>query len=69
MMLSIKCLRANEYSHNEEKVSDGAEFGFWRVVEHTGAGWFPWPAHYTTEGAANLARAAAWRRYVENRKP
>jgi len=52
MKLSIKHLRLNESNHNDEEVPEGAEFGFWRVVEHTGAGWFPWEAFYSTRKAA-----------------
>jgi len=55
MRFSLKHLKTNEYTHDDEEVPEGAEFGFWRIVEHTGAGWFPWPELYATEAAATDA--------------
>lgn len=49
---TVKHLALNEYTHCEEEVFKGHPYGFWRVVEHTGAGWFPWPNLYTTQQAA-----------------
>ncbi len=57
MTFSIKHLRTNAYNHNHEEVPVGTPYGFWRVVEHTGAGWFPLPAHYTEKGQADRALA------------
>ena len=55
MKLSIKFLRLNEYNLGEEEVPEGTQYGFWRIVEHTGAGWFPWPDLYMTrEGAEKV---------------
>ena len=64
MKLSIKYLKTNPYNQYEEEVSEGTEFGFWRVVEYTGAGWFPWPEHYETKEQA----AARIIREQENKK-
>ena len=55
MLISIQHLRINSYTHVPEIVPEGTEFGFWRIVEHTGAGWFPWPELYDTKKAAGLA--------------
>jgi hypothetical protein len=52
MKLSIKHLKTNEYTLCEEEVPEGTKYGFWRIVEHTGAGWFPWPELYTSEDDA-----------------
>lgn len=52
MQLSIKHLRLNPYTHCDDEVRPGAEFGFWRIVEHTGAGWFPWPSLYSSRERA-----------------
>lgn len=52
MKLSIAFLRTNEYNHCEEEVPEGTQYGFWRIVEHTGAGWFPWPDDFDTREAA-----------------
>lgn len=58
MRLSLKHLRLNPYTHCDDEVPEGTEFGFWRIVEHTGAGWFPWPHLFTSREAAEkkLAR-------------
>ena len=53
--LTIKHVRQNQYTHAEEEVPKGTAFGFWRIVEHTAAGWFPWPALYHTRKAASEA--------------
>lgn len=55
MLLTIKHLRTNEYTHADEEVPPGTLYGFWRIVEHTGAGWFPWPDLFATEDAARSA--------------
>ena len=52
MKLSIKHLRLNEYTHGDDEVGEGTKYGFWRIVEHTGAGWFPWPPLFSTRDAA-----------------
>jgi hypothetical protein len=65
MNLSIHHLRTNEYTHCEEEVPEGThngmkrprQYGFWRIVEHTGAGWFPWPGLYRTKKEAERAMA------------
>ena len=59
MNLSVKHLRQNEYSRTEEEVPEGAQYGAWYVVEHTRAGWFPWPARYSTRDEAERARDRA----------
>lgn len=59
MNLSVHHLRTNEYTHCEEEVPEGTQFGFWRIVEHTGAGWFPWPGLYQTKKEAERAMACA----------
>lgn len=59
MNLSVNYLRTNEYTHCEEEVPEGTQFGFWRIVEHTGAGWFPWPGLYETKKEAERAMACA----------
>ena len=41
MRLSVKCVERNEYTGDDHEVSPERPFAFWRVVEHTGAGWFP----------------------------
>jgi hypothetical protein len=55
MNLSIKHLALNSYTHCEDEVPEGHMYGFWRIVEHTGAGWFPWPTRYTSKEAAEKA--------------
>ena len=55
MLISIRYIRENTYTHVPEIVPEGTEFGFWRIVEHTGVGWFPWPELYYTKRAAGLA--------------
>ena len=55
---TIKHLQLNEYTHCEDEVSEGTAYGFWRVVEHTGAGWFPLPAHHQDRAGADRERAA-----------
>lgn len=55
MKLSVKHLRTNDYTHDHEEVSEGTLYGFWRIVEHTGAGWFPWPTLYMTRTKAHDA--------------
>jgi hypothetical protein len=52
MKLSLKFLRLNDYTHCEEEVKEGTIYGFWRIVEHTGAGWFPWPGIYESRERA-----------------
>ena len=52
MRLSVKHLRTNPYNQNEEEVPEGTLYGWWRVVEHTGAGWFPWEGIYETRDKA-----------------
>lgn len=59
MKLSVAHLRLNEYTHCEEEVSEGTKYGFWRIVEHTGAGWFPWPGLYETRDRACKAMGEA----------
>lgn len=59
MQLTIAHLRQNEYTHCEEEVPEGTQYGFWRIVEHTGAGWFPWPGLYETRERAQRAMAKA----------
>ena len=59
MNLSIIHLRTNEYTHCEEEVPAGTQYGFWRIGEHTGAGWFPWPGLYQTKKEAERAIQAA----------
>lgn len=63
MRLTIKHIRTNPYNGNEEEVPEGTEYGFWRVVEHTGAGWFPRPGLYTSreEAESALGRIAEMR--------
>lgn len=56
MKLSIKHLRTNEYTQNDEEVPEGTRYGFWRVIEHTGAGWFPLPGLFMTRADAELAK-------------
>jgi len=55
MELSIKHLRTNPYTHDEEEVKPGTQYGFWRIIEHTGAGWFPWPSLYGSRREAEAA--------------
>jgi hypothetical protein len=55
MNLSIKFLRLNEYTHADDEVPPGTQYGFWRIVEHTGAGWFPWPRLFHTRERAQKA--------------
>ena len=52
---SVKHLRMNEYTHNEEEVPEGTMYGFWRVVEHTVAGWFPLPGLFVTRESAEAS--------------
>ncbi|MHC4278219.1 MAG: hypothetical protein ACYSTI_13010 [Planctomycetota bacterium] len=52
MKLSIKNLRTCEYSQKVSEAPEGTEYAFWRIVEHTGAGWFPWPDLYTSQEKA-----------------
>jgi len=52
MRLSVKHLRTNPYNQNEEEVPEGTPYGWWRVVEHTGAGWFPWHGLYHSKASA-----------------
>lgn len=63
MRLSVKYLRTNEYTHDHEEVPPGTLYGFWRVIEHTGAGWFPWPERYISkqkaEAQMEIAHASA----------
>ena len=59
MTLSIKCISVGPYGGEENEVTPGTEYSFWRVVEHTGAGWFPWSEYYATEYNAEEARLAA----------
>jgi hypothetical protein len=59
MQLTVAHLRLDPYTHCEEPCPEGTEYGFWRVVEHTGAGWFPWPGLYTTKEAAEKAKSLA----------
>ena len=49
---SIKHLKLNEYTLNYEEVSEGNLYGFWRIIEHTDAGWFPWYEIYTDKAIA-----------------
>lgn len=55
MKLSVKHLAKNEYTHCYEEVPEGHRYGFWRIVEYTGAGWFPWPSLYTSKENAEKA--------------
>lgn len=59
MKLSVKYLRINPYNQNPEEVPVGTEYGFWRVVEHTGAGWFEWEGLHRTEEEAEAAMKRA----------
>jgi hypothetical protein len=59
MRLSVKHLRMNEYSHTEDEVPPGTKYGVWRVVEHTNAGWFPWPGLYDSKAGAERAMKKA----------
>jgi hypothetical protein len=52
---TTKYLRLNDYTFCDEEVPEGTEFGFWRVVEHTGAGWFPLPSLYSSKEEAKKA--------------
>jgi len=52
MRLSVKYIRINEYTHCPEEVPEETQYGFWRIIEHTGAGWFPWPDFYSTKEKA-----------------
>lgn len=61
MKLTIEHLRTNEAGDHEE-VPEGTLYGIWRIVEHTGAGWFPWPDAYASKEKAEEARAAYLRR-------
>ena len=61
MQFSVKHLRDNPYNGDHEIVSEGTEYGFWRVVEHTGAGWFPLPGFFDTRLGAEKAK----RKYEE----
>jgi hypothetical protein len=61
MRLSLKYLRTNPYTLDYEPVPVGTIYGFWRIVEHTGAGWFPWPGIYTTREDAQTAMDRALR--------
>jgi len=62
MKLSIHHLRTNPYTHCEEEVPEGTQYGWWRVVEHTGAGWFPWDGIYETRKKAEEAMEKALER-------
>ena len=55
MQLSVKHLKLDPYNHNDVEVPEGTPYGFWRVVEHTGAGWFPWPGLYSSKARAERA--------------
>lgn len=57
MTLSVKHLRLNEYTLCEDEVPEGTQYGFWRIVVHTGAGWFPWPGLYTSRERAEKVLA------------
>jgi len=57
--LSVKHLRINPYNQNPEEVPEGTEYGFWRIVEHTGAGWFEWDGLYKTKEEAETAMKKA----------
>lgn len=59
MRLSVEHLTEDTYDHAPKIVPEGTIYGFWRVVEHTGAGWFPWPGIYTTREAAEKAMGRA----------
>lgn len=54
MRLSVKHLRRKEYG-GEDEVKPETQHGSWRVVEHTGAGWFPWPKRYDSKQQARKA--------------
>ena len=69
MKLSIKHLRLNETTLDYTEVPEGAEFGFWRVVEHTGAGWFPWGGTYETREAAEAKMKRAIERDEQGLRP
>lgn len=52
MKLAVKNLRINEHTQDDEEVPAGTRYSFWRIVEFTGAGWFPWPTLYPTREMA-----------------
>lgn len=58
MRLTVKFLRTNPYTHDDVEVPEGTPYGFWRVCEHTGAGWFPWPGLYHGKADAETRVAA-----------
>jgi hypothetical protein len=58
MRLTLKFLRLNDYTHCEDEVPEGTQYGFWRIVEHTGAGWFPWPGLYEDKERARAIMEA-----------
>lgn len=62
MRLSVKHLQNNACTHGHDEVKPGTQYGFWRVVEHTGAGWFPWPRRFKTKQQAKKAiEKITWR--------
>lgn len=54
-----RCLRENEYTLAADDAEPGTPYAFWRVVEHTGAGWFPWPGLYTDKAECERIVAQA----------
>ena len=64
MRLSVKHLRTNEYTHDDDEVPEGTPYGFWRIVEYTGRFWFPWPGlHHTREQAERAMHACLEKGY------
>ena len=67
MNLSVRFLKLDFYTHGPEEVPPGTHFGFWCIMETTGAGWFPWPARYTTKAVAEQALKTILARYADDK--
>jgi len=50
--LAVKRLTVNPYTLQSEEVGEDSPYGVWKIVEQTGAGWFPWADAFGSKESA-----------------